>query len=90
MNDEHDDLERELRALREEPSEEWASKMDERASKEIARRPRRRLNLNVLGPVAAGSLAAVVAVVIVASGGRDDEAPQQDVLQTESGAGGEL
>lgn len=92
MNGEHDDLERELRGLRDEPSPEWAAKMDERAAREIAHKPRRRLNLAVLGPVAAGGLAAVLVVAVVAGGGGggEDSASEGEVLQKDAGGAAEL
>ena len=70
---EHDDLGRELHAMRAEPRPEYARELDQRAAAWLRERPRRRLPwLRIAIPVGAAAATAAVVVGIAISGGDGD------------------
>ncbi len=69
---EHDDIGRELRETRAEPTPEFARALDERAAEWLRERPRRRMpSLRIAIPAVATAAAAAVVLALVVSG--DDE-----------------
>lgn len=70
---EHDDIGRELRETRAEPTPEFARALDERAAEWLRERPRRRMPaLRIWVPAAAVAGAAAVVIALAVSGGDDD------------------
>jgi hypothetical protein len=77
---EHDDIGRELRETRAEPTPEFARELDERAAGWLRERPRRRLpSLRIAVPAVAAAAAAAVVLAVVVSGGDDDGGSQLEV-----------
>lgn len=71
---EHDDIGRELRETRAEPSPEFARALDERAADWLRERPRRRMpSLRIAIPALAATAAAAVVIAIAVSGGEGEE-----------------
>jgi hypothetical protein len=69
---EHEDLARELHAMRAEPRPEFARELDARAAELLRERPRRRLPpLRIAIPAVATAAAAAVVVALVVAGGDD-------------------
>ena len=69
---EHDDIARELRETRAEPTPEFARALDERAAEWLRERPRRRMpSLRIWVPAAAAAGAAAVVIALAVSGDDD-------------------
>jgi hypothetical protein len=77
---EHDDIGRELRETRAEPTREFARELDERAAEWLRERPRRRLpSLRIAIPAVATAVAAAVVLGLVISGGDDGDSSELEV-----------
>ena len=88
---EHDDLAREIHAMRAEPRPEFARQLDERAAGWLSERPRRRrpsLRMTLRAAAAAASAAALVMALVIASGGDDDNGERLDVAVVSEGTPG--
>ena len=77
---EHDDIGRELRETRAEPTPEFARELDERAAEWLRERPRRRLpSLRIAIPAFATAAAAAVVLALVISGDDDGGSSKLEV-----------
>jgi hypothetical protein len=77
---EHDDIGRELRETRAEPTPEFARELDERAAEWLRERPRRRLpSLRIAIPAVATAAAAAVVLALAVSGDDDDKGSELEV-----------
>ena len=77
---EHDDIARELRETRAEPTPEFARALDERAAELLRERPRRRMpSVRIWVPAAAVAGVAVVVIALAVSGGGDGGSSELEV-----------
>ena len=77
---EHDDIGRELRETRAEPTPEFARELDQRAAGWLGERPRRRLPaLRIAIPAIATAAAAALVIALAVSGGDDGNGSELEV-----------
>jgi hypothetical protein len=88
---EHDDIGRELRETRAEPTPEFARALDERAAEWLRERPRRRMpSLRIWVPAAAVAAAAAIVIALAVPGGDDGGSSRLEVAVVAPEGGGDV